>query len=623
MALRNSLIIIIILIISAVSLAAPLAAKDSIPEKAIDHGDIHRLSRERIAITFRDGRLSLHAQDAELTDVLRILAEKTGIDLTLGEGISGRLNLSLEGVSLEEALRQLCASRAVVYDYDQVNHAYRVVQAEAFAALSGNEVSPQLPDAASPVPLPQETGETVAPVTEEVKGERDSQGRLLYQPGELLVRFRAGTEPEQIEALNRRLGSTVLDVGRYNKLYRIRLRKGMSEEEALTRYNASEIVAAAERHALRYPQVSPNDPDFVNNKQWGLEKIRMPAAWDMTRGNSNIVVAVIDSGADFRHPDLAPNLAVGWDFANHDNDPSDKTGHGTHVAGIIAAQGDNGLGGAGIGWRLKVMPLKVQADGSESMLDSDILAAIDYALTSGVRIINCSFGGEAPSPEEYRAFDRLRRAGILAIAAAGNSGSEVAHIYPAYYAHQSYHGYPALDNIIAVAASSATDVLAYFSNFGKMSVDLMAPGENTLSTWLCASATNCGSGYYTESGTSMATPHVAGVAGLILSRNRNLDYLAVKSLLLETVDKIPSVSDKLISGGRLNAAAALAKVIATGDVTGDHVIDLADVIASLRSAAGMESSLPIVPIAALTSDTMIGLEEALFDLQILARLRDQ
>ena len=211
----------------------------------------------------------------------------------------------------------------------------------------------------------------------------------------------------------------------------------------------------------------------------------------------------------------------------------DKTGHGTHVSGIIAAVGNNGIGVAGIGWNLRLMPLKVLADNTTQDMETfDIVAAIEYAIAQRVRIVNCSFGGEGnPSTEEYDAFSRLGLAGILAVCAAGNfSGdSDVTPVYPASYG---------LDNIISVALSNQTDGLAN-SNYGKTSVDLMAPGENIYSTHLCLGGETCNS-YMSRSGTSMAAPHVTGVAGLILSRNPQLGYARVKSVILGSVDPIPA-----------------------------------------------------------------------------------
>jgi len=618
----------------------PVAAGDmnAIPGKAA--------GESRIWVSFENGLLSLTAREAEIGAVLRAVAEKAGIGLTVGKGVTGTISLAFERVPPEEALRRLCENRAIVYECADKTKTCRVVRAGAFASTTGKGA---LKTAAAPRSSGGSSGGTTREKTEAGGGERlhDSQGRRLYKPRELLVRFRPEATALQIEALHRALGSSVLKALGHLKLHRVRLREGLSETEGETLYAAAKIVAAVERHALRYPLLTPKDPYY--SQQWNMTKISMPKAWEITQGRGEIVIGVIDSGVDTRHPDLAANIwnnpaeipdngidddhngyiddVRGWDFTglNGDNNPidsynpsyPDSAGHGTHVAGIIAAVGDNGLGVAGIGWGLRIMPLKVLADNAPEMLLIDIIEAIDYAIANGARIVNCSFGGEYLSDQvEYDAFERLREKGILAVCAAGNSGKNndagEPRIYPASYD---------LDNIISVASSDLSDNLFVHSNYGKTSVDLMAPGETILSTCLCPARGDCNS-YCERSGTSIAAPHVAGVAGLILSRNPGLGYTRVKSLLLESTDPIPSVSDKLLSGGRLNAFAALSRVCLRGDVSQDGLVGLDDVILSLRIAAGQNAGADICLTADVDGDGRIGLAEAIYGLSILAGLPD-
>lgn len=605
----------------------------------------------QMKIAFKAGLLSLDVRDAEIGEVLRAIAEKAGIGLTVGDGVRGRVSLTLEGLSLEETLRRLCESRAILYEYDPETRTGRIIGAGAFAASSGPNAGLR-PDAAvsslvAAIPavktpkegtakavgdIPSQQG-TQPPAT--VVGERfyDSQGRLLYKPRELLVRFRPEAAAEQIVALHQGLGSTLLKSLDSIKLHRVRLREGLTEKEGIALYAASEIVAVAERHALRYP-LWPNDPYYEDGRQWGMNKTQMPAAWEKTTGNANVVVGVIDTGVDTGHPDLAVNLVPGRDLAgavrfnqtDSDADPIDFDGHGTHVAGIIAAVGNNGIGVAGIGWNLRVMPLKVQADDAtlgRYMETFDIVAAIDYAIERRVRIVNCSFGGEGDVIQaEYDAFNRLRLAGILAICSAGNSGQDNDGPEPTYPA--SYD----LDNIISVAASNQTDRLwlSYEdgpgSNYGKTSVDLMAPGVNIYSTHLCLVSVECNS-YMSRQGTSMAAPHVTGVAGLILSRNPHLGYPRVKSVILESVDLIASMVDKLSSGGRLNAAKALSQTCLPGAVTWSDKVGLSDVIAALRIFSGIDPGVPICQTADVDGDDRIGLAEAIYGLQVLSLLRGE
>lgn len=575
--------------------------------------------QEKLRIDLNKGLIFLSARDVEIAEVLRSLADKTGIGLRVGEAITGKVNLTMNGVSLEEALTQLCASRAILYEFDQESKTYLV--SSAFIPLSHPAAVPVMPmlKGQERAPLPF----TLPAVKDERERLYDSQGRLLYRPGELLVRFREGTTRGECEALHRKMGSRVIKLIEHLQLYRVFLREGLPEKEAGVLYSNSGIVATVERNALRYPMLTtPNDLYFddPNTGQWGLKAIQMPAAWDISRGREEIVVADIDTGADNGHPDLAPNLLGGWNFANGNSDVSDLYGHGTPVAGVIAALGNNGRGIAGIGWRLRVMPLKVMDDNYDIAV-SDIVEALDYAIAKNVRIVNFSLGGALPSDEEKAAFARLGQAGILAVCAAGNSrninDNREANTYPASYD---------LDNIISVASSDPSDNLAATSFYGQINVDLMAPGDGIWSTWspsaLIAEAQCRRESYCKISGTSMAAPHVTGVAGLILSRNPGLSYSQVKSILLDTVDKVPGLENRLVSGGRLNALAALSNVVClVGNVTGSGAIGLEDAILSLRILSSLDSTTSICRTADVDGDGRIGLAEADYALQILAGLR--
>lgn len=620
------------------------------PTGPAEYASTARVSAPSLKIDLKDGLLSIDVRDAEIGDVLRAAALKAGIGLTIGDGVRGRVTIALAGVSLEEALRRLCESRAILYEYDPETRSARIVGAGAFAGApkspSGLRADAAVPAWTVPAPAdrtqkeeaPSAAGILPPPVGQSrgmagKGGLYDSQGRPLYKPHELLVRFRPEATDEQVAALHRSQGSVVLKSLDRLKLHCVRLREELAEGEGIALYAAAGIVASAERHALRYPMLVPNDLYFTDF-QWGMTKIQMPAAWEKSTGNTNIVIGVIDTGVDARHPDLASNLLPGRDLAgalrsdqtDADANPMDIDGHGTHVAGIIAAVGNNGIGVAGIGWNLRIMPLKVQADDatqSRYMETFDIVAAIEYAVAQRVRIVNCSFGGEGnPSQEEYNAFSRLGTAGILAICAAGNGNinndTNARRMYPASYD---------LDNIISVAASNQMDTLAN-SNYGKISVDLMAPGEDIYSTHLCPASGDCcppegACSVLLRSGTSMATPHVTGVAGLILSRNPNLGYARVKSVLLESVDLIPVVSNLLASGGRLNALSALSQTCLPAAVTGGEEIDLADVIAALQVAARMETAFPVCRTADVDGDDRIGLAEAVYGLQLLSGLRSE
>lgn len=367
--------------------------------------------------------------------------------------------------------------------------------------------------------------------------------------------------------------------------------RGLFRLDAPRKWNAKHVmgaiaklksVAFVEPDFIVTTALSANDPYYSDGSLWGLHNsgqsggtadadIDAPEAWDIARGGGSIV-GVIDTGVDYNHPDLASNIWVnpgevagdgkdndgngyvddvhGWDFANDDNNPMDDNGHGTHVAGTIAGAGNNGVGVTGVNWNAQILPLKfMAANGSGSL--SDAIAAINYATSLrnrgvNVRVTNNSWGGGGYSSSLYDAIRRSGDAGMLFIAAAGNSGTsnDLVASYPASYN---------LGNVISVAATDRRDARASFSNYGASSVDLAAPGVDILSTFP-------GGGYRSLSGTSMATPHVAGVAALAWSHSPNSSYGEIRDAILGGVDKIAALSGRVATGGRLNAANTLARL---------------------------------------------------------------
>jgi len=284
--------------------------------------------------------------------------------------------------------------------------------------------------------------------------------------------------------------------------------------------------------------------------------IDAPQAWALTRG-AGIVVAVADTGVDTGHPDLAGRLVPGHDFVGDDGDPQDGHGHGTHVAGTIAAA-ENGVGVIGVAPQALVMPLRV-LDDSGGGSSADVAAAFAYAGDRGVRVVNASLGSAYPSLAEREAIHRHPR--TLYVVAAGNGGSDgigddnddATREYPC--AHDE-------PNLICVGASDSTDARAAFSNYGAASVDLFAPGQDIVSTWARGrpSVLNryfaTGDGYEIMQGTSMASPHVAGAAALAAAVRPASSGAEIKGALLAGVDRLPGLAGVSVSGGRLNAAAA-------------------------------------------------------------------
>jgi thermitase len=293
-------------------------------------------------------------------------------------------------------------------------------------------------------------------------------------------------------------------------------------------------------------------------------------AWALTTGSDQVVVAVLDSGVDYSHADLENNIwarppiimayrdddltpegpvddAHGFNVVEDNGDPMDDNGHGTHCAGIIGAEGGNGIGIAGVNWNVKIMPLKfMDAEGIGTTRAA--IEAINYVIDRkragvNVRIISASWGSTAKSRALEDVIRRAGEEGILFVAAAGNSSSDndqTPH-YPASYN---------LSNVISVAALNRKDELASFSNYGAKSVHIAAPGAEIVSTYL-------NNGFEEKSGTSMATPFVAGVAALAIAKNPKTSVDDLRALLLRSVDSVPALKGKVSSGGRINAAKAL------------------------------------------------------------------
>ena len=407
--------------------------------------------------------------------------------------------------------------------------------------------------------------------------ERPEKNNPHFAEDEVIVRFnlKPGKEVDAESAgkSHKAVGATIKkDFGKKGLAGTqvVKIPPGLPVEKAIEKYKEDPNVLSAEPNYRIDLMYLPDDPDFP--LQWGLRNtgetyglpsadIHAVSAWSISTGYPGIIIAIPDTGIDLSHPDLAGNMwinpyeipgngidddsngyiddARGWDFIQGDPDPSDDNGHGTHVAGIAGAVGNNSLGIAGVMWNARILPLKViSADGCG--YESDAIEAILYAKNAGVDIISISWGSYGESQALKDAIDSYPG---LVVCAAGNSGqdNDVYPVYPASYSS---------GNIISVTATDEHDEIASFANYGVQSVDIAAPGVGIYSTVP-------GSGYEARSGTSMAAPFVAGVAGLVLSVNEDLGGEDLVAVLSESSDSCDSLEGMISSSGRVNAEAAL------------------------------------------------------------------
>jgi large repetitive protein len=406
-----------------------------------------------------------------------------------------------------------------------------------------------------------------------------------YAPGELVVRYRPGTSRADRAALRTGLDASVESKSVLKGLQVLDLPEGTTVRNAVEAARSLPQVLYAEPNYSYQVTASPNDPMFRDMWSLGLQNdqginsgIDTPRAWNLTTGSPSVTVAVVDTGVETSHPDLAENIwsnpgeiagngrdddangrvddAVGWDWVQDDNSPGDEMGHGTHVAGVIGARGNNGLGVTGVAWDVRLMPLRV-LDASGSGWTSDVADAFAYAGEMGVDVVNASLAG--PSFSEAMLDAMAASPETLFVVAAGNTSANV-DLNPTYPCAYS------LPNLICVAATGQSDQLSSYSNYGSGTVDLAAPGDRILSTWP-------GGAYSEMWGTSAATPHAAGVAALLAARHPEATMGAVRDAIVGGTQGLPGLAGRTVSGGRLSAAGALERM---GDVVPEEAPDEGD-----------------------------------------------
>jgi len=388
--------------------------------------------------------------------------------------------------------------------------------------------------------------------------------------GRLLVGFeRDVSKDRQQEILGRVQGRLAQRFGgiRSGRLTLIRPRSGIALRLLRRRLSQHPDVAYAEPDYFQFSSAAKKPDDPIYPLQWAVDDtpgdhdIDAPDTWGSRTGCAKI--AVVDTGADTDHPDLKPNIykssdkpnngkdddkngyvddTYGWNAIKGKGSGEDDNGHGTHVSGIIAGRGNNSLGVSGICWSAKVIPVKFMSSRGKGST-SDAIDAIKYAVKKGAKVVNCSFGSSSKSSALKDVVDYAQSKNVLLVVAAGNDGKNIDKkpVYPAAYGDS---------NILTVAASTSGDTLASFSNFGATAVDVAAPGDDILSTYL-------GGGYRSLDGTSMAAPYAAGLAAMLKKLESDATYSDLRYAIRRKVDKPPAFNNKVAYDGRLNAYKAL------------------------------------------------------------------
>lgn len=341
-------------------------------------------------------------------------------------------------------------------------------------------------------------------------------------------------------------------------------------------------VEFIERDGLAKAAFVPNDPWLVSGKQWHLARVQAPLAWNVSVGN--VTVAILDSGVNRTHPDLASRVLPGYDFLENDNDPSDDNGHGTAVAGVVAAAGNNGIGVAGLAFGCSILPVKI-ADSAGIAAYSDIASGIKYAVDRGARVINISMAGDSSSKTLQNAIDYAWAKNVLVVAAAGNNSSATP-LYPA-----------ACEHVTAVSATDLYDTMAAFSSFGAH-IKVSAPGENIWTTQQDPFQL-----YGSWRGTSFASPVVAGIAALALSVSPRLTPADVAAILQNTAeDKGAPGPDILFGYGRVNAYAAVRQALAASGRPLPAEVNLATPLPA--SVYELEQTIPLLAYAAVLTGSV-------------------
>jgi len=546
-------------------------------------------------LSVTNGLVSLDAQDAVLEEILAEISNIAGIKVKLVSPIEKSITISFKDLPLDDALKKLAPNYAIAYKKLGNRDEYKV--SEVVITDSQKRIFSLKKDdpAQKSVPLSTPTHintvhKTIQPsiLNPGLSGSLSNNTVNIcsrYVQNELAIRFNKYLSNTQIQAAIAELGASVKNIIPALNYYIITLPSNLSVNSALIHFQNHQGVDAVEPNYLIPLKTVPDDPEFP--KQWPLNNtgqtngtddadVDAPEAWDIETGSSNVVIAIVDTGIDYTHEDLCANIwnntgeiagngvdddgngyiddTMGWDFVDAsggatdedfvapDNDPMDRHGHGTHVAGIAGAVADNGTGIAGVAGNCKIMPVRAgyKTSSGDGVLESvDSAQAIIYAAENGAKVINLSWGDPQKSNLIDDAIAFANDQGALICAAAGNENTSDI-LYPAASENTA---------VMAVGATDANDRKATFSNYGSW-VDVSAPGVSIYSLYL-------NNRYQYMSGTSMATPHVAGLAALLFSYFEDISPVDVKARIIRSVDVLSDLSEKNCTSGRIDAYTAL------------------------------------------------------------------
>ncbi len=419
---------------------------------------------------------------------------------------------------------------------------------------------------------------TVIPALQAASIMESTPGPSRYRPDRILIQPKPGRHGPALASLHSRHGATVWRTfASLDHLQVIQLPAGVPVAEALALYESSGDVEFAEPDYWVQASLEPNDPEYIRQALWGLNNVGQnggvpdididaPEGWGLRNSASNIIVAVIDSGVEYQHADLSANMWVnagalsaivadedqngfatdvyGINAINRSGDPADDYGHGTLLAGIIGAVGNNHLGVVGVAWQVRIMACKFLDNQGHGSI-SDAIACMDYARQNGAQIINASWNNSDYSQSLRSAILRLRQDGIILVASAGNGGQD-SDTHPSYPC-----GYE-VDNIVTVTAIDRNGFLPPTANYGATSVDLAAPGADIYSTWH-----GPGTIYASASGTSMAAAYVTGSFAVVKAHFPHEDYRQLINRVMSATKPLPAMQGKCLTGGMASLKNAL------------------------------------------------------------------